>query len=93
MAYTCPVCGYPDLRRNPRSDVNGGSYEICASCGFQFGVSDDDRGFSYDDWRSQWVRLGMPWDSAGFEEPPKGWDPVAQLSSVTQVPPADARTG
>lgn len=91
MAYTCPVCGYPDLKRNPRTDVSGGSYEICPSCGFQFGVSDDDRGLSYEDWRSRWVNRGMPWNAVGIHEP-LGWDPVAQLSRVTQVPP-DVRTG
>ena len=26
----------------------GGSYEICPSCGFQFGVSDDDLGSTYE---------------------------------------------
>jgi hypothetical protein len=91
MAYTCPVCGYPDLKRSPRTDVSGGSYEICPSCGFQFGVSDDDRGFSYEDWRSRWEKRGMPWNDVGIREP-ADWDPVAQLSRVTRVPP-DVRAG
>ena len=47
MNHKCPVCGYPKLEEAPRTQAGGGSYEICPSCGFQFGVSDDDRGFTY----------------------------------------------
>lgn len=79
----CPVCGYPNLSEPPRSPSSGGaSYEICPSCGFEFGVTDDDRGFSYDDWRKQWIGRGMPWDSADIEPPPPGWDPRRQLESL-----------
>ena len=54
MRHTCPVCGFPKLKETPRTHDGGGSYEICPSCGFQFGVSDDDRGFSYEQWRERW---------------------------------------
>jgi len=79
----CPVCGYPDLDEPPRSPTGGASYEICPSCGFEFGVSDDDLGFTYDEWRERWVALGMPWDSADLEEPPAGWDPRRQLENLS----------
>ena len=83
MKHTCLVCGYPDLEEPPRSPTTGGgSYEICPSCGFQFGITDDDRGYSYDEWRKQWVTRGMPWDSAGIEEPPHGWNPRKQLDNL-----------
>ena len=50
MKFTCPVCGYPELEEPPRSPrTGGGSYEICPSCGFQFGVTDDDKGVSYEE--------------------------------------------
>jgi RNAse (barnase) inhibitor barstar len=65
MRYVCPVCGFPDLHELPHSDEGGGSYEICPSCGFQFGVSDEDRGFSYDQWRQEWIANGTPWRSVG----------------------------
>ncbi|HEY8988447.1 MAG TPA: hypothetical protein VIM39_05455 [Candidatus Limnocylindrales bacterium] len=58
--FTCPVCGYPDLYGEPRLSFGGASYEICPSCG-QFGVSDDDDGFTFEEWRSSWVGRGMPW--------------------------------
>lgn len=80
LSLMCPVCGYPDLKEPPRSArTGGGSYEICPSCGFQFGVTDDDRGFSYDDWRQQWIEQGMSWDSEGLQSKPAGWDPETQL--------------
>ena len=82
-SITCPVCGYPGLTEPPRSpNSGGGSYEICSSCGFEFGVSDDDRGFTYNDWRQEWVANGMPWRSEGIEPLPAGWDPQAQLQRL-----------
>jgi hypothetical protein len=77
MPYTCPVCGFPNLAEIPRTD-EGGSYEICPSCGFQFGVSDDDRGITYDEWRKNWIKLGMPWSSIGIKPPPN-WNPTDQV--------------
>ena len=82
MTYTCPVCGYASLHDPPRS-AGGGSYEICPSCGFEFGVSDDDLGFTPDAWRERWVRAGMPWSSKGQPEP-EGWNPKEQLARVAR---------
>ena len=83
VSFTCPVCGYPELQESPRSPrTGGGSYEICPSCGFQFGVTDDDEGIGYEEWRTRWIEKGMPWDSAGIEEPPPHWDPQEQLKRV-----------
>jgi hypothetical protein len=79
---TCPVCGYPELYEPPRHPESGGaSYEICPSCGFQFGVSDDDEGCSYEEWRQRWIRAGMPWSTSG-RRPPPGWDPEQQMKRV-----------
>lgn len=78
--YLCPVCGYAELRDPPRSSSGGASYEICPSCGFEFGVSDDDVGYSYEEWRLEWVADGMPWRST--RPRPPGWDPDAQLRAV-----------
>ena len=61
MNHKCPVCGYPKLTEAPRTHAGGGSYEICPSCGFQFGVSDDDGGFTYEQWREKWRNAGMKW--------------------------------
>ena len=81
MAHVCPCCGYPVLQEPPRSASGGGSYEICPSCGFQFGVSDDDNGYTYTSWREQWKKWGMPWSSKGIA-PPNDWNPESQLASL-----------
>ncbi len=82
MSYQCPVCGFPDLFEPPRSlRTGGGSYEICPSCGFEFGISDDDLGYSYEVWRQEWIGRGMHWSSVARGRP-DGWDPVRQLSSL-----------
>jgi len=79
--YTCPVCGCTGLTEPPRPDGSG-SYEICWSCGFEFGVTDDDLGYTNLAWRAQWIGRGMPWDSRGLRPPPSGWDPKRQLANL-----------
>jgi hypothetical protein len=82
MTFQCPVCGFPGLSDPPRTEANGGSYEICACCGFEFGVTDEDIGYSYEAWRKKWIAGGMHWRSGGIEEPPADWDPVEQLKTL-----------
>ncbi len=79
--YTCPACGYPELTEPPCTE-SGGSYEICWSCGFEFGVTDDDLGYTYDTWRQVWIERGMPWDSQQLHPRPNGWDPAIQLAAL-----------
>lgn len=80
--YTCPVCGYSHLTEPPRrSPSRGPSYEICPGCGFEFGYTDDDRGYTYESWRAEWVADAMPWRT-DFEPPPDDWDPQAQLDRL-----------
>jgi hypothetical protein len=81
MSFACPVCGYGGLDDEPRPASGGGSFEICPSCSFQFGVSDDDRGFTFEDWRRRWIDGGMVWDK-GRSDPPAGWDPIQQLARI-----------
>jgi hypothetical protein len=80
--FQCHACGYPALDEPPRSENNGGSYEICPSCGFEFGYTDDDQGWTYAGWREKWIAGGMEWASAGIEDPPLGWNPREQLESL-----------
>lgn len=80
--HICPVCGYPGLGEPPRSASGGGSYEICSSCGFEFGVSDDDQGYTYPAWRREWIARGMLWYAEGIEAPPADWDPRRQLRDL-----------
>ena len=79
----CPVCGFPELAEPPRSSGGGASYEICPSCGFQFGVSDDDEGNSYEAWRKKWKASGAMW--ASKRPIPRGWDGIKQLAKLGGV--------
>lgn len=81
MPYTCPICGYLGLFEPPRDSRGHGSYENCACCGFEFGWTDEDQGFTDEQWRARWIAAGMPWDD-GDSAPPRDWDPVAQLRNI-----------
>ena len=83
-SHICPVCGFDGLDEPPTTPECGDSYEICSCCGFQFGVSDGDRGFTYEGWRQAWISGGMRWWSTSRPAPP-GWDPDAQLRRVDAV--------
>jgi transcription elongation factor Elf1 len=80
--FTCPVCGYPDLKEPPRPAAGSGSNEICPSCGFEFGFTDEAQGFSDEGWRAEWIAKGMPWRDGGIHAPPAGWDPKRQLETI-----------
>ncbi len=80
----CPVCGYPDLDEPPyRGSVGRGSasYEICPSCGFQFGWTDDDQHITHEKWRERWIANDMPWAIEEMEKP-SDWNPREQLLNV-----------
>lgn len=87
MAYVCPACGYVGLEEQPWTGESA-SYEICPSCGIQFGYTDwaggdvEARKEAYVTWRQRWQARGMPWSSPSPLAPP-GWDPVSQLRRVT----------
>lgn len=79
---TCPICGYPELSKPPVSPRTGNSsLEYCDSCGFQFGFHNGVEGITYEQWREDWIRAGMPWRGGGVPRP-EGWDPVEQLRNL-----------
>jgi hypothetical protein len=81
MWFDCPVCGYPDLRDPPRNHWGGASYEICVSCSYQFGFTDEALKITPEEWRKAWISRGMPWDGIGTL-PPCHWDPKSQLQAA-----------
>jgi hypothetical protein len=84
QTYRCPVCGYDGLTVPAYSPGTGlGSYEICPSCGYEYGVTDADLGISHEQWRHTWIAEGTPWRDAGITDPPADWDPQAQLATLT----------
>ncbi len=78
MKHTCPVCGWPELHDAPRDPDGGASFEICPSCGFEFGFDDDDQGRTYETARASWIKGGMQWWSTSRRRP-RHWDPAVQL--------------
>lgn len=78
LAIPCPVCGAVELTALPYENWTPGpvlvappyedhyglpSYEVCPSCGFEFG-NDDNPGTaepsSFGDYRDEWVARGSP---------------------------------
>lgn len=81
----CPVCGNSLSKPAWRGDL--ASFEICRSCGTQFGYQDHLRTPErYAELREQWVASGMRWWSKS-NGPPPGWDPEQQLRRVSVEPP------
>jgi hypothetical protein len=76
--FICPVCGYSGLIEPPYSNQEP-SFEICPSCGTEFGLDDDDR--SFDQLRDAWIASGSKWWSS-HQAPPQGWDSAKQLSKL-----------
>lgn len=79
--HICPVCGYTELSDPAYGFGDTPSFEICPSCSFQFGKSDFDEGFTFEEWRNNWVKSGMIWDKRR-STPPKDWNPQKQLLNL-----------
>jgi hypothetical protein len=79
MMNICPVCNFNNLYEDPYDDDGNGSYEICQSCGFQFGYDDyPDRLSGQFAWRENWIEKGYPWYSKS-RLAPHGWSGKKQL--------------
>ncbi len=58
-----------------------GSYEVCASCGYEFGFDDNPgsgEAVSFETYRAEWIAGGCEW---WFKKrrAPRGWDGFDQL--------------
>ena len=51
--YTCPVCGWPHLDEPHRLPEGDPSFEVCVSCGTEFG--NDDFGTTHEALRKRWL--------------------------------------
>jgi len=78
MNYTCPVCGYNKLNEPPYDVHNSPSYEICPSCGTEFGF--DDFATSIPNLRQKWIENGMEFWNASAK--PDDWNPLLQLKNI-----------
>jgi predicted RNA-binding Zn-ribbon protein involved in translation (DUF1610 family) len=79
IEFACPVCGYADLGERPRDDDGWASFEICSSCGTEFGY--DDATVSHAELRKRWLSGGCIW-WATWEKSPSNWDAQRQLEQA-----------
>ena len=77
--YTCPVCGWEGLKKDPEYLP----LEFCLCCGYEFGFDDYWNGFSYERYRASWITRGMPWLDPVLK--PDGWDSQQQLRQVAGI--------
>lgn len=68
----CPVCGY-GMDDPPRD------YNICPSCGTEFGLHDANA--SIVELRAAWLATGLRWWSA-TDPAPADWNPLEQVKNV-----------
>lgn len=72
----CPVCGYADLSEPAYDDDGCASFEICPSCGTEFGY--DDANKSVETLRQEWLAGGARRWSKEVHLP-VDWSGVKQL--------------
>lgn len=72
----CPVCGFYEVGFLPKD------YNICASCGTEFGASDS--AFSHAELHQYWVDEGCPWFDPGTPKP-EGWDRYCENLKAPRV--------
>ncbi|EEL72054.1 hypothetical protein bcere0026_9540 [Bacillus mycoides] len=72
MNYICLICGFDELL-DP-------SYEICSCCGFQFGYDDCDQGYTFIEYRKEWLKKGAIWFNSAKK--PARWSLEKQLKNI-----------
>jgi hypothetical protein len=77
----CAVCGWRQLKLPQRAASGGASHEICPSCGFESGFTDDEKDYTYEAWRAKWVADGLKWFSSGISKPVQ-WNPMLELHAL-----------
>ena len=76
--HMCPVCGFLGLEE-PAYTGGAPSYEICPSCGTEFGLHDYDQSFVK--LRQRWIRGGCQFSFPDLQPP--GWSAKQQLKRLT----------
>jgi len=56
--YICPVCEFDGLKEEPFSEDNEPSYEVCPSCGFEFGFDSANDPAAFAEFRQRWIKNG-----------------------------------
>ncbi len=77
--YKCPVCGYKGLEEPPYDSAGSASFEICPSCGTEFGCDDYEN--DHATLRHIWIQSGAKWWNQSTP-PPIGWNPNEQMKQA-----------
>lgn len=77
--FTCLVCGFAGLTSAPYDASGCASFDICPSCGTEFGY--DDASKSHRELRQLWLAAGAPWRSSRVSIP-EGWNAVDQIRAA-----------
>ncbi len=80
--YQCPVCGYKGLEAPPYESSGSPSFEICPSCGTEFGY--DDFETDHATLRNNWIQSGAKWWNPSTPPPPN-WNPYEQLKTAALI--------
>lgn len=76
----CPICGYPNLDHPARDpDTKVPSFDICPSCGCEFGYHDATP-HAEERYRRNWVQQGAPWFKPELK--PLEWNLEDQLAQI-----------
>lgn len=83
---TCLACGFkgeeePFYIYIDETHFGQNEGAICPSCGYQPGVTDIDKGYSFKAWRHKWVEAGAQWGTI-FVIPSKDWNAKDQLRTI-----------
>ncbi len=80
--YLCPVCGFKSV--SSFYDDNGEFSAVddtCPSCGYQFGYTDLNSGYSFKEWRHKWISEGMVFKHLVVQMD-SDWDAKEQLEGI-----------
>ncbi len=80
--HICPICGFSSLEEAAYSLEGDESFEMCPSCGCEFGY--DDFGKTHRELRKAWIERSVPWSSSS--PAPENWDAEKQLKSLASLP-------
>lgn len=78
--FICSVCGYDRLRGPMYTDGIPDYNLICACCGFQPGYDDLEQGYTFDEYRAEWLDEGAEWFDP--KEKPAEWNLQTQLKNI-----------
>lgn len=81
MQKCCPACGLIFANQECRWPYSNGqgSFDICPCCNFEYAVSDDNYGHTFETWRWLWILNGARYLSSAS---PEDYDAAAQLTNI-----------